>query len=58
VHIQEGRVGHHITAVQGLLGYAYDPKAEDLVYSEVSTASGEITLFEKVMAYQSGIRRY
>ncbi len=58
VHIQEGRVGHGITAIQGPLGYNYDPKAEDLVYSEVSTASGEISLFQKVMNYQSGMRRY
>ncbi len=33
-------------------------KAEDLVYSETSTASGEITLFQKVIEYQSGMRRY
>jgi hypothetical protein len=33
-------------------------KAEDLVYSEVSTASGEISLFQKAIAYQSGMRRY
>ena len=33
-------------------------KAEDLVYSEVSTASGEITLFQKAINYQSGMRRY
>ena len=59
VHIQEGRVGHGITAIQGPpLGYMYDPKAEDLVYSEVSTASGEISLFDKVISYQSGMRRY
>ncbi len=59
VHIQEGRVGHGmLRPFGGPLGYAYDPKAEDLVYSEVSTASGDITLFEKVMAYQSGMRRY
>jgi hypothetical protein len=33
-------------------------KAEDVVYSETSTATGDITLFQKVMGYQSGIRRY
>ncbi len=61
VHIQEGRQGYNarLNAIQGPpLGYMYDPKAEDLVYSEVSTASGEISLFEKVISYQSGMRRY
>jgi hypothetical protein len=32
-----------------------NPKAEDLVYSETSTASGDITLFQKVMSYSSRI---
>ena len=60
VHIQEGRQGNNarLNAIQGPLGKSDDPKAEDLVYSDVSTASGEITLFEKVMNYQSGMRRY
>ena len=44
-HIQEARDGS-------------TNKAEDLVYSEVSTASGEITLFQKVIGYQSGMRRF
>jgi hypothetical protein len=33
-------------------------KAEDVAYSETTTASGDITLFEKVIGYQSGIRRF
>jgi hypothetical protein len=33
-------------------------KAEDLVYSEMSTAAGDINLFNKVITYQSGMRRY
>jgi len=33
-------------------------KAEDVAYSETSTAAGDITLFEKVIGYQSGLRRY
>jgi hypothetical protein len=45
-HIQEGR------------GADETLKAEDLVYSEVSTASGDITIFQKVMNYESGMRRY
>jgi len=45
VHIQEARV------------YEGD-KAEDVAYSETSTATGEITLFDKVISYQSGLRRY
>ena len=44
-HIQEARDGS-------------TNKAEDLVYSEVSTASGEISLFQKAINYQSGMRRY
>jgi hypothetical protein len=40
VHVQEGR--------------SLD-KAEDLVYSETTTASGDITLFQKVMSYNSKI---
>ncbi len=44
-HIQEGR-STDVT------------KAEDLVYSETSTASGEISLFQKAISYQSGMRRY
>jgi hypothetical protein len=41
VHVQEAR--------------SRDLKAEDLVYSETTTASGDITLFQKVMSYNSKI---
>jgi hypothetical protein len=44
-HIQEAR-------------NAADDKAEDVSYSETSTAAGDITLFQKVIGYQSGVRRY
>ena len=44
-HLQEARV------------YEGD-KAEDLVYSETSIATGKISLFDKVISYQSGLRRY
>jgi hypothetical protein len=44
-HIQEARV------YEG-------QKAGDVSYSETSTAAGDITLFEKVIGYQSGLRRY
>ncbi|MBP1928973.1 hypothetical protein J2741_001520 [Methanolinea mesophila] len=44
-HLQEARV------------YEGD-KAEDVLYSETSTAAGEISVFAKEIAYQSGIRRY
>ena len=48
VHIQEARaISYHEEAP--IL------KAEDLVYSESTTASGEITLFQKVMNYKSQI---
>jgi len=43
-HIQEARTD--------------DGKAEDLSYSETSSAAGDITLFQKVIGYQSGFRRY
>jgi hypothetical protein len=33
-------------------------KAEDVSYSESSSAAGDITLFQKVIGYQSGLRRY
>jgi len=44
-HIQEARVDD-------------GNKAEDLAYSEMSTAAGDITLFQKVIEYQSGLRRF
>jgi hypothetical protein len=48
-------INAHIQEARG----SYDsPKAEDLVYSETSTAAGDITLFQKAIAYQSGLRRY
>ena len=43
-HIQEARTA--------------DGKAEDVTYSETSTAAGDISLFQKAIAYQSGLRRY
>jgi hypothetical protein len=46
-HIQEGKV------MAGIPPEA--PKAEDLVYSELTTVSGDITLFQKVMSYTSKI---
>jgi hypothetical protein len=46
VHIQEART---------VVDMGTPLKAEDLVYSESSTASGEITLFRKVMGYTSKI---
>ena len=33
-------------------------KAEDVAYSETSSATGDITVFSKVIEYQSGMRRY
>jgi hypothetical protein len=53
-HLQEGR-----TFLQYGNGYNYDdyeyPKAEDMVYSELTTATGEITLFQKTMNYKSQV---
>jgi len=59
VHVQEGRALGSLAVApagdaleqDGLL--YWDPKAEDLTYSEDSTAAGEITLFQKVMSYNS-----
>ncbi len=33
-------------------------KAEDVSYSEMSTAAGDISLFQKAISYQSGLRRF
>jgi hypothetical protein len=44
-HIQEARTGD-------------GGKAEDVSYSETSTAAGDISLFQKAISYQSGLRRY
>ncbi len=49
VHIQEGGSGPLYIGGGKLF------KAEDLVYSESSTATGDITLFDKVMNYNSKI---
>ena len=55
VHVQEARV--YIAQAPGALGQGatHNPKAEDLVYSEMTTASGDITLFDKVMSFSSKI---
>ena len=51
VHVQEARDENYTP-----LSYPEaNLKAEDLVYSEISTASGEITLFQKLMRYNSDI---
>jgi hypothetical protein len=47
-------INAHIQEARG----ADNTKAEDLAYSETSTAAGDITLFQKVIGYQSGLRRY
>ena len=60
VHVQEGRSLFFVRDGDGAAEALqldgrlfYDPKAEDLIYSEDSTASGEITLFQKSMSYDS-----
>ncbi len=50
VHLQEGR-----QLIEFPTGPDGTPKAEDVLYSETSTARGEITLFQKVMSYNSKI---
>ncbi len=51
-HVQEARV--IIAEEVGQEEYEFQyPKAEDLVYSELTTATGEITLFQKTMNYKS-----
>jgi hypothetical protein len=49
-HIQEGNSPNPEVGEEGAIS-----KAEDLVYSESTTASGDITLFQKVMQYDSKI---
>ena len=49
-HIQEARTSDDVED-----GGA---KAEDVAYSEYSSAAGDITLFQKVIGYQSGLRRF
>jgi hypothetical protein len=51
-HVQEGRAVLYREPGQNYDDYQY-PKAEDLVYSELTTATGEITLFQKTMNYKS-----
>ncbi|MBP1929922.1 hypothetical protein J2741_002518 [Methanolinea mesophila] len=56
VHIQEGRGLFGVDGAAPLNQedrISFDPKAEDLTYSEDSTASGEITLFRKLVGYNS-----
>ncbi len=48
VHLQEARTAIYSESAPIM-------KAEDLVYSESTTAAGEITLFQKVMNYKSQI---
>jgi hypothetical protein len=51
-HVQEARV--IVAEMVGQEEYEFQyPKAEDLVYSELTTATGEITLFQKTMNYKS-----
>ena len=51
-HVQEGRVFLQRGGGSNYDDYQY-PKAEDMVYSELTTATGEITLFQKTMSYKS-----
>jgi hypothetical protein len=51
VHVQEARDENYSADTFS----EANPKAEDLVYSETSTASGDITLFQKMMKYNSEI---
>jgi hypothetical protein len=54
-----GSVDAYINAhIQEARGGTDSNKAEDLVYSETSTAAGDISLFQKAISYQSGLRRY
>jgi hypothetical protein len=54
VHIQEERA--FVQEIEALgQGELSNPKAEDVVYSETTTASGDITIFQKVMSYNSKI---
>ncbi len=52
VHDQEGRVIIETYPGREYEDYQY-PKAEDLIYSERTTATGEISLFQKTMNYKS-----
>ncbi len=53
----QGSISAYIKAnIQEGRGGGVD-KAEDLAFSETTTASGEITLFDKLIGYNSGMRR-
>jgi hypothetical protein len=52
VHVQEAHLFNQTNPVDPL---TLNPKGEDLVYSETTTASGDISLFQKVMDYTSKI---
>jgi hypothetical protein len=61
-HLQEGSPGSYFGTFEygsygDVDGYWLGGKAEDVLYSETTTASGEITAFSKVLSYQSGMRR-
>ena len=62
-HIQEGRTAYVMTIPIHVLDEDYSVdlygvgKGEDVLYSEMTTASGDISLFSKAMSYQSGVRR-
>jgi hypothetical protein len=62
-HIQEGRTEFvttfplHVLDEDFSIDLYADGKGEDVAYSELSTASGDVTLFSKAMSYQSGVRR-
>ena len=58
----EAFIDVHIQEAKGINYYSPDPstlnqKGEDLAYSETTTASGEITLFQKQMEYTSRITK-
>ena len=59
-HMQEGSATRWLTFNFETFGQAdvYKfGKASDVQYSETTTASGDITMFSKLLSYQSGIRR-
>jgi hypothetical protein len=53
-HVQEGRTFLQRGGGTNIDDYQF-PKAEDMVYSELTTATGEITLFQKTMNYKSQV---
>ncbi|MBP1928994.1 hypothetical protein J2741_001541 [Methanolinea mesophila] len=59
-HLQEGSstyLGTFNFEPFGAVDAYLTDKGEDVQYSEMTTVSGEITAFSKVLSYQSGIRR-